>query len=198
MLFWVLYESLNPFHLSPFLLRSHLSCGIRFWRRLSKLMSKLNPEPNLIHIMGCYVLGSANGEKVSVNLESTHVNLASNAYCRRLHLLMLTPTSKYAHAQTKTLCSHLLINHLSLMLTLCSCRKYWKHQKFICNQIQKKSIIKKSKKTDYYINTFILLKFTSCCQDLGTSSGSEVNNEITGDHRTSKGNAEWTSWHPPY
>ncbi|XP_074526758.1 NMDA receptor synaptonuclear signaling and neuronal migration factor [Halichoeres trimaculatus] len=37
---------------------------IQFWRRLGKLMSKLNPEPNLIHIMGCYVLGSANGEKL--------------------------------------------------------------------------------------------------------------------------------------
>ena len=36
----------------------------RFWKRISRLMSKLNPEPNLIHIMGCYVLGSANGEKV--------------------------------------------------------------------------------------------------------------------------------------
>ena len=30
-------------------------------------MSKLNPEPNLIHIMGCYVLGSANGEKVWIS-----------------------------------------------------------------------------------------------------------------------------------
>uniref|UniRef100_G3NNW8 NMDA receptor synaptonuclear signaling and neuronal migration factor b n=1 Tax=Gasterosteus aculeatus TaxID=69293 RepID=G3NNW8_GASAC len=37
---------------------------IQFWRRLGRLMSKLNPKPNLIHIMGCYVLGSANGEKV--------------------------------------------------------------------------------------------------------------------------------------
>ncbi len=27
-------------------------------------MSLLNPEPNLIHVMGCYVLGNANGEKV--------------------------------------------------------------------------------------------------------------------------------------
>jgi len=27
-------------------------------------MSKVNPEPNLIHIMGCYVLGNPNGEKV--------------------------------------------------------------------------------------------------------------------------------------
>ncbi|XP_033946195.2 NMDA receptor synaptonuclear signaling and neuronal migration factor-like isoform X2 [Pseudochaenichthys georgianus] len=36
---------------------------IQFWRRLSRLMSKLNPKPNLVHIMGCYVLGSANGEK---------------------------------------------------------------------------------------------------------------------------------------
>lgn len=27
-------------------------------------MSKVNPEPNIIHIMGCYVLGNPNGEKV--------------------------------------------------------------------------------------------------------------------------------------
>jgi len=27
-------------------------------------MSKVNPEPNVIHIMGCYVLGNPNGEKV--------------------------------------------------------------------------------------------------------------------------------------
>ncbi|KAK2837742.1 hypothetical protein Q5P01_014954 [Channa striata] len=42
---------------------------IQFWRRLSQLMSKLNPEPNLIHIMGCYVLGSANGEKLIQTLK---------------------------------------------------------------------------------------------------------------------------------
>uniref|UniRef100_A0A8C6WI36 NMDA receptor synaptonuclear signaling and neuronal migration factor b n=1 Tax=Neogobius melanostomus TaxID=47308 RepID=A0A8C6WI36_9GOBI len=36
---------------------------IQFWRRLSRLMSKLNPEPNVIHIMGCYVLGSANEKR---------------------------------------------------------------------------------------------------------------------------------------
>ncbi|KAG8010626.1 NMDA receptor synaptonuclear signaling and neuronal migration factor, partial [Nibea albiflora] len=36
----------------------------QFWRRLSRFMSKINPEPNLIHIMGCYVLGNPNGEKV--------------------------------------------------------------------------------------------------------------------------------------
>ncbi|XP_015257540.1 PREDICTED: NMDA receptor synaptonuclear signaling and neuronal migration factor-like [Cyprinodon variegatus] len=40
-----------------------------FWRRLSRLMSKLNPEPNLIHVMGCYVLGSANGEKLIQTLK---------------------------------------------------------------------------------------------------------------------------------
>lgn len=40
-----------------------VSC-CRFWRRLSRCMSKINPEPNLIHIMGCYVLGNPNGEKV--------------------------------------------------------------------------------------------------------------------------------------
>ncbi|TRY94053.1 hypothetical protein DNTS_011958 [Danionella cerebrum] len=36
---------------------------IQFWKRLGRFMSLLNPEPNLIHIMGCYVLGNANGEK---------------------------------------------------------------------------------------------------------------------------------------
>ncbi|XP_046904680.1 NMDA receptor synaptonuclear signaling and neuronal migration factor [Hypomesus transpacificus] len=41
----------------------------QFWKRISRLMSKLNPEPNLIHIMGCYVLGSANGEKLIQNLK---------------------------------------------------------------------------------------------------------------------------------
>uniref|UniRef100_A0A4W5QVN9 NMDA receptor synaptonuclear signaling and neuronal migration factor b n=1 Tax=Hucho hucho TaxID=62062 RepID=A0A4W5QVN9_9TELE len=42
---------------------------IQFWKKLSRFMSKLNPEPNLIHIMGCYVLGSANGEKLIQNLK---------------------------------------------------------------------------------------------------------------------------------
>lgn len=28
------------------------------------MMSKVNPEPNIIHIMGCYILGNPNGEKV--------------------------------------------------------------------------------------------------------------------------------------
>ncbi|KAK5909246.1 hypothetical protein CesoFtcFv8_003194 [Champsocephalus esox] len=42
---------------------------IQFWRRLSRLMSKLNPKPNLVHIMGCYVLGSANGEKLIQTLK---------------------------------------------------------------------------------------------------------------------------------
>ncbi|XP_061622380.1 NMDA receptor synaptonuclear signaling and neuronal migration factor-like [Phyllopteryx taeniolatus] len=42
---------------------------VQFWQRLGKLMSKLNPEPNLIHIMGCYVLGSANGEKLIQTLK---------------------------------------------------------------------------------------------------------------------------------
>ncbi|KPP68265.1 NMDA receptor synaptonuclear signaling and neuronal migration factor-like [Scleropages formosus] len=41
-----------------------------FWRRLSRLMSKLNPEPNLIHIMGCYVLGNPNGEKLFQKLKN--------------------------------------------------------------------------------------------------------------------------------
>ncbi|XP_051981837.1 NMDA receptor synaptonuclear signaling and neuronal migration factor-like [Xyrauchen texanus] len=42
---------------------------IQFWRRLGKFMSLLNPEPNLIHVMGCYVLGNANGEKLFQNLK---------------------------------------------------------------------------------------------------------------------------------
>ncbi|XP_063754330.1 NMDA receptor synaptonuclear signaling and neuronal migration factor-like [Eleginops maclovinus] len=42
---------------------------IQFWRRLSRLMSKLNPKPNLVHIMGCYVLGSTNGEKLIQTLK---------------------------------------------------------------------------------------------------------------------------------
>lgn len=39
-------------------------------------MSKINPEPNLIHIMGCYVLGNPNGEKVrrsTLWLEGVHL-----------------------------------------------------------------------------------------------------------------------------
>ncbi|XP_073456086.1 NMDA receptor synaptonuclear signaling and neuronal migration factor isoform X2 [Aquarana catesbeiana] len=43
---------------------------IQFWRKLSRLMSKTNPEPNIIHIMGCYVLGNPNGEKLFQNLKN--------------------------------------------------------------------------------------------------------------------------------
>ncbi|XP_040180445.1 NMDA receptor synaptonuclear signaling and neuronal migration factor isoform X4 [Rana temporaria] len=43
---------------------------IQFWRKLSRLMSKTNPEPNVIHIMGCYVLGNPNGEKLFQNLKN--------------------------------------------------------------------------------------------------------------------------------
>ncbi|KAF5901030.1 NMDA receptor synaptonuclear signaling and neuronal migration factor isoform X1, partial [Clarias magur] len=42
---------------------------IQFWKKLARLMSLLNPEPNLIHIMGCYVLGNPNGEKLVQNLK---------------------------------------------------------------------------------------------------------------------------------
>ncbi|XP_059404301.1 NMDA receptor synaptonuclear signaling and neuronal migration factor isoform X2 [Carassius carassius] len=42
---------------------------IQFWKRLGRFMSLLNPEPNLIHVMGCYVLGNANGEKLFQNLK---------------------------------------------------------------------------------------------------------------------------------
>ncbi|XP_029468039.1 NMDA receptor synaptonuclear signaling and neuronal migration factor isoform X1 [Rhinatrema bivittatum] len=43
---------------------------IHFWKRLSRLMSKVNPEANIIHIMGCYVLGNPNGEKLFQNLKN--------------------------------------------------------------------------------------------------------------------------------
>ncbi|XP_043914677.1 NMDA receptor synaptonuclear signaling and neuronal migration factor isoform X2 [Protopterus annectens] len=43
---------------------------IMFWRRLSRLMSNINPEPNVIHIMGCYILGNPNGEKLFQNLKA--------------------------------------------------------------------------------------------------------------------------------
>ncbi|XP_071981460.1 NMDA receptor synaptonuclear signaling and neuronal migration factor isoform X2 [Engystomops pustulosus] len=43
---------------------------ILFWKKLSKLMSKINPEPNMINIMGCYVLGNPNGEKLFQNLKN--------------------------------------------------------------------------------------------------------------------------------
>ncbi|XP_008422184.1 NMDA receptor synaptonuclear signaling and neuronal migration factor isoform X2 [Poecilia reticulata] len=42
----------------------------QFWRRLSRFMSKINPEPNVIHIMGCYVLGNPNGEKLFQKLKN--------------------------------------------------------------------------------------------------------------------------------
>ncbi|XP_031433942.1 NMDA receptor synaptonuclear signaling and neuronal migration factor isoform X2 [Clupea harengus] len=42
----------------------------QFWKRLSRFMSKLNPEPNLIHIMGCYVSGNPNGEKLFQKLKN--------------------------------------------------------------------------------------------------------------------------------
>ncbi|XP_066511359.1 NMDA receptor synaptonuclear signaling and neuronal migration factor-like [Hoplias malabaricus] len=42
---------------------------MQFWKKLGRLMSLLNPEPNLIHIMGCYVLGNANGEKLFQNIK---------------------------------------------------------------------------------------------------------------------------------
>ncbi|XP_056147056.1 NMDA receptor synaptonuclear signaling and neuronal migration factor [Lampris incognitus] len=42
----------------------------QFWRRLSRFMSKVNPQPNLIHIMGCYVLGNPNGEKLFQKLKN--------------------------------------------------------------------------------------------------------------------------------
>ncbi|XP_053096344.1 NMDA receptor synaptonuclear signaling and neuronal migration factor isoform X3 [Pangasianodon hypophthalmus] len=42
----------------------------QFWKRLSRFMSKVNPEPNLIHVMGCYVLGNPNGEKLFQKLKN--------------------------------------------------------------------------------------------------------------------------------
>ncbi|ELV13110.1 Nasal embryonic luteinizing hormone-releasing hormone factor, partial [Tupaia chinensis] len=38
--------------------------------RLSRLMSKVNPEPNVVHVMGCYILGNPNGEKLFQNLRA--------------------------------------------------------------------------------------------------------------------------------
>lgn len=43
---------------------------IHFWKRLSRLMSKVNPEPNVVHVMGCYILGNPNGEKLFQNLRT--------------------------------------------------------------------------------------------------------------------------------
>ncbi|XP_041428214.1 NMDA receptor synaptonuclear signaling and neuronal migration factor isoform X3 [Xenopus laevis] len=43
---------------------------ILFWKRLGRLMSKVNPEANVINIMGCYVLGNPNGEKLFQNLKN--------------------------------------------------------------------------------------------------------------------------------
>ncbi|OCT65225.1 NMDA receptor synaptonuclear signaling and neuronal migration factor isoform X2 [Xenopus laevis] len=43
---------------------------ILFWKRLGQLMSKVNPEANVINIMGCYVLGNPNGEKLFQNLKN--------------------------------------------------------------------------------------------------------------------------------
>uniref|UniRef100_A0A4W4GIH4 NMDA receptor synaptonuclear signaling and neuronal migration factor a n=1 Tax=Electrophorus electricus TaxID=8005 RepID=A0A4W4GIH4_ELEEL len=42
----------------------------QFWKKLSRFMSKVNPEPNVIHIMGCYVLGNPNGEKLFQKLKN--------------------------------------------------------------------------------------------------------------------------------
>uniref|UniRef100_A0A8C4QB66 NMDA receptor synaptonuclear signaling and neuronal migration factor n=1 Tax=Eptatretus burgeri TaxID=7764 RepID=A0A8C4QB66_EPTBU len=41
---------------------------ILFWKCLGGLMSKMNPEVNVINIMGCYVLGNQNGEKLFESL----------------------------------------------------------------------------------------------------------------------------------
>ncbi|MGH0153263.1 UNVERIFIED_CONTAM: hypothetical protein FKN15_045995 [Acipenser sinensis] len=59
---------------------------ILFWKRLSRLMSKINPEPDLIHIMGCYVLGNANGEKREVTnlLQQGSQCTVSASYSRRI------------------------------------------------------------------------------------------------------------------
>ncbi|MBN3299345.1 NSMF factor, partial [Amia calva] len=43
---------------------------ILFWRRLSRLMTRLDPEPTVVHVMGCYVLGNPNGEKLFKNLKN--------------------------------------------------------------------------------------------------------------------------------
>ncbi|XP_075924875.1 NMDA receptor synaptonuclear signaling and neuronal migration factor [Petromyzon marinus] len=43
---------------------------IMFWKCLGSLMSKINTELNVVHIMGCYVLGNHNGEKLLDSLKS--------------------------------------------------------------------------------------------------------------------------------
>nr|XP_040051336.1 NMDA receptor synaptonuclear signaling and neuronal migration factor-like [Gasterosteus aculeatus aculeatus] len=77
---------------------------IQFWRRLGRLMSKLNPKPNLIHIMGCYVLGSANGEKVVVLFVGTNRDSHPPVVSARVHLKCLHEAQhlSYAHTQTHT------------------------------------------------------------------------------------------------
>uniref|UniRef100_A0A8D0L0A9 NMDA receptor synaptonuclear signaling and neuronal migration factor n=1 Tax=Strix occidentalis caurina TaxID=311401 RepID=A0A8D0L0A9_STROC len=59
----------GPGHL--YLLKNKVATFAKhFSARLSRLMSKVNPEPNIIHIMGCYVLGNPNGEKLFQNLKN--------------------------------------------------------------------------------------------------------------------------------
>lgn len=88
----------------PFPPRVLLSPALRFWRRLGRLMSKLNPKPNLIHIMGCYVLGSANGEKVVVLFVGTNRDSHPPVVSARVHLKCLHEAQhlSYAHTQTHT------------------------------------------------------------------------------------------------
>lgn len=43
---------------------------ILFWKRLSRMMSKINTEANVIHVMGCYILGNPNGEKLFQSLKN--------------------------------------------------------------------------------------------------------------------------------
>lgn len=45
-------------------------------------MSKINPEPNLIHIMGCYVLGNPNGEKVRLRSGTPRASAQVNQLIR--------------------------------------------------------------------------------------------------------------------
>ncbi|KAK7895630.1 hypothetical protein WMY93_020955 [Mugilogobius chulae] len=49
----------------------------QFWKRLSRLMSKINPEPNLIHIMGCYRPGKPQRRKAVPEAEESDEALFS-------------------------------------------------------------------------------------------------------------------------
>uniref|UniRef100_A0A3P9NNS3 NMDA receptor synaptonuclear signaling and neuronal migration factor n=1 Tax=Poecilia reticulata TaxID=8081 RepID=A0A3P9NNS3_POERE len=59
----------GPGHL--YLLKNKVATFAKaFFFFVLRFMSKINPEPNVIHIMGCYVLGNPNGEKLFQKLKN--------------------------------------------------------------------------------------------------------------------------------